>query len=739
MQKIFFLLFFIGLLIGIPNSVDAQSISSQNTAATNQTLSRFNPRIGISGSGNSFQGLNFSGVGGAILSCTNVGTSISNSLQGLFNKGGDGSQSGGVSVFGAGILKGTGSGGNAQAVPIKAAVLEDQAKKQTKTQNCLNGVAYAIAKNMLQQVTNRTLSFVNTGFGGNPLYVRDMDSFLKSIRDEKLSSFLQTVPNTNPIFGNALRSTITQQVTGYTDGRISKLMNTPEAQKYQAFQNDFTQGGWTSFLNPQNNAISAYFNAIDTVGTQISTQQQATKEELAQGNGFLSVKKCVEWSDGNDTPVDERLPDSVDPTAAPVTCVRYETATPGKIIADQTAAVTTSSVRQLEQADQINEVLGSFFDQLLTRLFTDGLGSLTRNSGTPRCSGGSGIGCNVVYGTDGQPLATSASSLQALGYESVTGGFNGDFDISRPQQLRAIIKTQMDYINRASDANKALQRVVPVLGALDYCIPGPNPTWADNLKENYDIHVSSLVQPAADDPSLLLNIVQSIPLIGGFFSDPEPPSILASKGYSLFDKVTNQFIETTDRPAYYGDSLINNTIPLGANINNTVLITKNNVIEVMLDYIDRGYKKLVTDYTQVYSANAIITAFKQVTSQDAASQRIAENQIKEALIETSKLPSYNLATQEYSTQYADDIHQTEYAVQELTDIYQEVTTIVGNAKARYIREQEAAGTPVNLSCINQAYIINTTPITAEPRQESDGIDPFSVRSMEAAQYFYANL
>lgn len=774
-----FTFIFIGVTLLLqPFVVFAQVTNPTNTAATNATIGRFNPSIGISGSGNNFQGLNFSGVGGALLSCTNVGSSISNSLQGLFNKSGGGSAQGlsNIGLRHIDIPSYQSLATPGQQIPVKASATDKELEKQTKTQNCLNGVAYAIAHNMLQQMTTRTLNFVNRGFGGNPLYVRDMDSFLKSIRDEKLSTFLQTVPNTDPVFGNAIRSAITKQVTGYTDGRINQAMNTPEAQQYEAFQNDFTQGGWSTFLNPKNNALSAYFNAVDTVTTETNTAQQNVKDELGQGNGFLSVKKCVEYETtppvatgscsfiytGNYasccTSVGGAATNqaqcraytggyqsttvaSTTGTGGAPKCLKTENVTPGKIVADQTAAVTTSSYRQLEQADQINEVLGSFFDQLLSRLFADGLGSVG-GSNTTRCTNGAGVGCNVVIGTNGQILSSATTGQSALGYQSTTGGFNGDFDISRPQQLRAIIQTQTDYLVKVQDSQIALSRIVPVLGALDYCIPGPNPTWTDNLRENYETHVGSLVQPSPDSPGFFQNLVNSIPIIGGLFGGtPKPPPILASAGYSLFDKVTNNSINTKDRPVYEGYTLRQSHLtsstgdPLfDANVDD------DNVIDIIRQYIDRGYEALVNDYTNKFKPTDIVTAFKHVAPSDSASQTLAENQITDSLKETSKLASYNLATVEYMTQYDDSISQTEYALRELTDINKEVLQIVGGAKARYIAAQAAAGTPVDMACINQAYTINNNPITpTSARVESPAPDFFTSRSIDASNYFYSHL
>ncbi len=766
-------------LIFICTLLTASSVSAQNY---------FNPSIGLSGSGNSFQGANFSGVGGALLSCTNVGSSISGNLSGLFNRGGQGSADGGLpridrydpQTISSSSLRSAGTSipsyqsfTTGQKVPVADDAVKKEEEKQTKTQNCLNGVAYAIAKNMLQQVTTRTLNFVNKGFAGNPLYVRDLESYMASIRNEKLGSFINTVSSTDPVFGNALRSVITQQVTGWSDGRINTVMNTPEGRAYQDFQNDFTQGGWSAFLNPRNNAIGAYFNAVDSVSSSISTAQQNTREELAQGDGFLSVKTCVQWSDAGTDMQNPDAPLASDPSKR--TCLKYQTVTPGKIVAEQTAAVTTSPVRQLEQADQINEVLGSFFDQLLNRLFAGGLGGINGSNST-KCVAGSGIGCNSVFDANGQPINTSIDAT-ALGYQPTTGGFNGDFDISRPQQLRAVIQTQANYLNAAEDAQVALSRIVPITGALDYCLPGPNPTWQEGLGNNYNTYIGSLVQPSPDNPSFFQNLVNSIPVIGGLFGGtPKPPPILASTGTILFDKVTDNSIDTNNRPVYEGYTLrqtkytLDTTDPLFK-----INVDDDNVIDVIRQYISRGYNALVADYTTKFSSSTIINAFAALPGTQAE-QDFARNRTTDALKEASKLVAYNRATVEYNQQYNDAISQTDYALRELKDIYAEVNVIVNGrgkrgdanyvegAKNRYIREMRAAGTPVDVTrvvdargrpgdrCIDQAYRINTSPIIGAVGVDKNGdwirhnesnTSPddreFVEPSIEAGEYFYSHL
>ena len=764
---------------------------------TLQTVGRFNPSItSIAGGGDNFGGMNFSGVGGAVLSCYNVGKSISGGISSLFKKSKDTAS---TAITAANRIGGGsgGVGGTEQPVSDTAAREElrrqsENLEKQTQRENCLNGVAYQIAKGLLAQTVQRTVSWISTGFNGNPFYVRDMDSYLRSIRTQKLSDFLRKIPNDDPVFGNAVRSAITRQVTGYTDGRIDETMNTPEAREYEAFQNDFTQGGWQAFLNPRNNSLGAYFNAVDRISGDINRTQQNTVNELLQGQGFLSMKRCVEWN--NDTSYDSitnsckanyqrQLADEL-ATCAQRTdtilrngcingvnskyntlinscirndasisaadsdqCLRYETVTPGSVISAQAAAVTTSSARQLEQADEINEVLGSFFDSLLNRLFTGGLGGIGGSSGNQR-------GSNVVYNTNGQALESinTTSAEQGLGYSAISGGFNGEFDISRPQQLRAVIKSQIDFVNRTKDVQAAIAPIIPTLGQLDYCVPGPNPTWKVGTDYNANIILSTLSgQPSSKNS--LGSTISSLSSAAGAIPGPGPViaivgNVVGGIVNSVFGGNTNP-TELTADPLNVFDKSYNSAQKLSR-----LYLKQDGGIgdykRPMLDEMKQRYGDLMNVYQKVYSRDVIkkvLIAADQMNS-GLNSLAVATATADEILDETGALIYYNQDLSQISAQNISDIQQTDEAILKLQAINAEVDKIVSGAKQRYITQNPG----VNLACLDSAYSVSMNaqgvvpevtgtiiPSTGTTRYESDALDPTVLRSQNAEQYFYTHL
>lgn len=681
---------------------------------------------------------------------------------------GNSSSSGTENSFGPALLSAVGSGaiGCAKNAAIqgltglatstlsgffakKEVPVGDAALKYTKT--CLDGAAYSIAKKMLQQLSSSTINWANTGFGGNPLYVQDQNSFLKRIKDREIEGYLTKIQGSNPIFGNALRSTVTQQITGKTDGLVNKVMDTPEARSYNAFMGDFSQGGWDAWLNTtqvdRNNPIGATFQAAGTLAQKIDAKQAAAEAEIQRNNGFLDMKECVEWEKPQTAQIttatssdsctakytDQRRQElqnckvqnttvsafagSTQNTAAITTCengvnkkyddlvkacmgstpgivggngklrcLKDKTVTPGSIIAEQVAGITGSTQGQLELADSLNEVLTSFFDRLVNNLFSRGLAAL---GGRGTGSDPNGLaGLNVVLDSNGNTIMTSNVSGAS--------GISGDFDISRPQHTYAILKTQYNFLNRTYDAHMAINEIIPTLGRLDYCFPGPNPTWQQGLASNYQTWVSSIKQTKF-------------------------------AGNRTWDTTGAYLDDKTSMEPRRGASSIDTALGGGPTFE-----------QYIYQWIDQGFKDLTDLYKSTFSKVALTNAYVSLES-TLTNQNFAEGQVEDIMDELSQLPAYSQNIDDINAQYETNEVDARRAIRELEDIRQQVNALVATAKARYIAEQAANGTPVDLACINKAYVIDNNQIVPVARQKSDIPDPIIEQSAQARRYFYSRL
>ncbi len=679
-----------------------------NTQSGQSTLNRFNPNVNIN-TGNSYGGggINITGVGGAIASCTNVGAFLVNTATKLLSK----------QKFAKNAMKPINKYLPSDSkIPVEDTVAQDKLASIEKTNKCLDGIAYAVAKNALAQMTNKTLNWVNTGLEGNPLYVQNRNSYLVTIGRSKVRSYLQTARESDPIFGNALESTVRHSVTGQSDGLLSVPRDTPEAREYSTFFGDFSSGGWNSFLNPKNNPVGALFTATDRIAQEIAQSKEDAKDEIQRNNGFLDLKHCVEYE-----------PDDISTTELAIVnglssnrkCKQWVTDTPGSIIASQVETITNSPIRQLEYADKINEVLGGFFDSFVNNLLAKGLRGTGGAFGSNINFGFSSQGSNIVLDSNGNAL--NASGAASLGYQGTQGG-NGlgqNFDISRPQQFQAILQTQANYLNRAKDAQAALQRVVPTIGALDYCIPGPNPNWSEGLSSNWSTFTGSLQQESADSPSVIEGILSSIQIIGGLFSNDKPPQIWSTPGI-INDPATGMSVQVPR-------TFFNSSADFEGGFS------------TLLRGIDTAFNA-VADHYEYYNLNTEVkNAFQQAAVNDSDTSYYI-GFLREVDTETASLVGYNEAASEIDAQYDENIGQTESNIDQMEILRKQINEIVAQAKADYIKKRAAEGNPVDLACINGAYQIDNRQVVGVARQQSDSSnDPIVLHSAASANYFYGEV
>lgn len=685
----------------------ANNTCSRTSSQTASTLQRFRPGVDIQTTGKNIGGISFSGVGSSVLGCVDVGGRVVSSISSIFGKKTSGSAGGNK----LGLPKAT----NIESVAVKDAVTQKQLEEVKKKETCLDGIANTLAKQALAQVTNKTLAWINTGLDGNPFFVTNTNSFLNSIKTEEVRRYIGVADNINRGDGSAVGADVTNKIIEMITGRsnpISSGPTTPAQQAYENFTNDFTNGGWDAWYRMTQlgeNPIAGVLTTSEQLGRNIAQQQQNAREEVNRNGGYRSKTECEKYANVPGPDDDPSL--SLNPDGS-LRCLEYKVVTPGSAIQAQANTVLTSSTRQLEAADELNEVLGAFFDNMLNKLIQRGLNGLHRE--TTRTLGGSFSASLLTGGNVG---------AIDMGYQSAGGGYEApDFDISRPQQLRAVMQTQYDFLNTAKDSQVALERILPTLGALDYCIPGPNPTWSSGLNENYQNFISSLDTPTKGR-STLNNILSTLPLIGGLFGteDKDIPYALAGTPV-LYDKVTEGSVEMGPWSyLYYTKDYARGV--------------KNTDGDWIRGFINSGFNRITTRYQESFTPTKITELFTAVDPNTA----FATGAIRDSLAESSNILGYRAAIAEIDPQYDEIIATKESQLAELEEIRSEVNEIVRVAKARHIVNQANAGTPVNMSCIDRAYIIDDSDIVPLPRLESDANNPMIDKYLESNQYFYNNL
>lgn len=465
-----------------------------------------------------------------------------------------------------------------------------RASEQTKTQ-CLDGIAYTLAKNQLTSMTRYAMNWINTGFSGDPMYVQNVTSLINSIENQVITPSLQTMLDSgnaypygyaftrsvinNYNYGSGLRSgannflgSLTSDLGAFmsdpnsyfSDSSLTKLEQSKRA--VTAFENDFSLGGWDGWLaltqRDANNPIGFAILASREIERQKEEKVQETKDEISTNDGFLSQKKCVQYESAQDVADAASSFNSI-ATTTTKRCVKYEVVTPGSLIKDKISTYINSPERQLELADDINSVLNALFTALISQLENQGLSSLSSetyeyssedmgvgvglNTGSEKLSSGytngtfdltRDLGNRFIHNYTQKSLgnwdAKTNTPTLSEGYGPVqvddegnttyltnvyytvsvagktklfdngyTGWAVGDrafwdgenwqnwkADAANPIYKRGVIQLQKDYVVASKELLSVLPKIMPKLGELDYCIPGPNFGWETNMGTGAD-------------------------------------------------------------------------------------------------------------------------------------------------------------------------------------------------------------------------------------------------------------
>lgn len=378
-----------------------------------------------------------SGAGGAsgiVLSCTSLGSWITNKIGSFL--------------------------GVAADIPVNEA--------QLRAKECTDGIAWALAKTLLAQITNSVLTWINTGFQGNPFFIGNSDSFFRNLTNDQIQLTLGQIQGTGNYYFDSIRQSAINGVRAGLLGNLTstfdqdaaralcntqnsnnanyylRISRTPGvaiegpfttdtqclARRAQALQetgvtgasgcervqssicmtglgqgnastrlsqgrialNAFTSGQipfrWDLFnsltQNCGNNPFCSRVTAEQAIQNQIGKTVANTTQQLLQGSGFLGQRECIDkhyeenlanWESQLSDPALANDPDVIANIGEKPQCYSWTTNTPGKIIADKLTGSLGSTDRQLELADELNESIAAVFTALINKLIQKGLSS----------------------------------------------------------------------------------------------------------------------------------------------------------------------------------------------------------------------------------------------------------------------------------------------------------------------------------------------------------------------------
>ncbi len=228
-------------------------------------------------------------------------------------------------------------------------------------------VGYCIVNTIIDYIVNSTIAWANSGFKGNPAFVRNPQQFFKQLADREASTFIQELAydTTGLNICKPFRVVIATGLAGSYAKLNGKYQNSCSLSQLQ--QNLMTSGkytittptDWLALTQPQNNAYYSYISAGDELSKRIAIKNNVARFDLTIDRGFLSKTKCK----------DDTKPES--PTNP------CDKTTPGSVIADSLSQTLNIPKNRLVSAQKFDQMVDAIVNNLIKIALGDVLTKVT--------------------------------------------------------------------------------------------------------------------------------------------------------------------------------------------------------------------------------------------------------------------------------------------------------------------------------------------------------------------------
>lgn len=321
-----------------------------------------------------------------------------------------------------------------------------------KKETVLDAIFWGLKEILIRQIVASTVDWINSGFEGNPAFVTDLNGLLTSTADAVIGEWIlgSKLNFLCSPFSLAVRLTLLQQFTGLNEPRCTLSEVTENIDSaISDLNNQWNWDTWNSITqNSNNNAYGTYIEVSQMINDDIARETNNLVRELGWGDGFLSWKECPE--------------DGVGPC---------QILTPGSVIASTLNEHINMGGRELIEADEINEIVGALFGQLIKK----------------------------VVGPEGLLSASSGSSGESSLVDRLS---TEQIDLTRMvNQIIKLINTDIDmendYINIKSDSLDALRTAKYKLEILIDCYESSTSTNEYLIESAYGV-IDNQIQPKID-------------------------------------------------------------------------------------------------------------------------------------------------------------------------------------------------------------------------------------------------
>lgn len=364
----------------------------------------------------------------------------------------------------------------------------------------LDGIAWAVAKQIMSQMTQSLVNWINSGFQGSPAFITDLNGFLLDALDTAAGEYIRSLGGLGEFICSPFRLDVQAALSiNYQQAR-SGMPSGPDApacrlsdieNNIEDFLSGVSDGGWEEWLqissNPQNTPYGAYLEAEAKLDIRLKNAAGQELEIASWSDGFLSKRVC-EAIEGK-------------PSGKGANC---KITTPGKVISEALTFQLSTGQRTLIEADEINEIIGALISQLTLQAMK-GINGLL------------GLGGNSAYADNSFGSTGNSSYIDAAQAEVDTQFI--DTAAIRGQMDRALLTEQ----NFLSLIDSTISRASAVLASR-----GLSPTGgrigSSTPVDSYETPSSDLVNLVSTATALRGGVVSNITILNSLITQYDTAS-----------------------------------------------------------------------------------------------------------------------------------------------------------------------------------------------------------------------
>ncbi len=250
----------------------------------------------------------------------------------------------------------------------------------------LDSIAWIAAKLLLQILFDGSMNLTRTGYGGNPIFVTNQQSYFGGVAEESTQVFLTDFRTNTPQMLPSVREMVLRELIAenYVYPKQINQSTFPGGDAaYQAYLEDPS-------TCPTGDPDDCRFISLRCENDPWCILQHKQEElhkkrdeidvpyardEILAGSGFHSLKECLQRdADGN--------------------CAYWSTYTPGEVFVKTTTETLETSRKELGQTDELDELIPLMkLYEMLVEFFNGGnlLGTKTNEVGTQGIYQGNGV------------------------------------------------------------------------------------------------------------------------------------------------------------------------------------------------------------------------------------------------------------------------------------------------------------------------------------------------------------